>query len=90
MVDETARMTRRENSSLTTLTVALRILTAMEAVALSAAAICMFDRQWVYASVASATLVAVYVVFDRRIERRMSEISLEIAADQSMVDLLAS
>ena len=77
------------NTSLSTLTLALRVLTAVEAVALSVAAICMFDRQWAYAAFASAALVAVYVVVDRSIERRMAEIRLEAAADQCMHDLLA-
>jgi hypothetical protein len=77
------------NASLSTLTLALRILTAVEAVALSVAAICMFDREWAYAAFASAALVAIYVVIDRRIERRIAEISLEAAADQCMLDLLA-
>ena len=69
------------NLSLTTLTLALRILTAVEALALSAVAICMIDRQWLYAILASAFLVAIYVVVDRNVERRMDEISLEIAAE---------
>jgi hypothetical protein len=77
------------NASLNTLTMALRILTAVEAVALSVAAICMFDRQWAYATLASAALVAIYCVLDRSIERRITEIRLEAAADQSMLDALA-
>jgi hypothetical protein len=68
-------------SSLSRLTLVQRLLTALEALALSVAAICMLDRQWNYAAIATASLVAVYVMFDRRIERRMAEISLELAAD---------
>ena len=72
--------------SLATLTSAQRVLTAIEALALSVAVICMLDSQWVYATLASAFLVAVYVVVDRGIERRVAELSLESAADQRMVD----
>jgi hypothetical protein len=66
--------------SLGTLTLVLRVLTAVEALALSVAAICMIDRQWRYAAIAGAFLVTVYLVVDRRIERRVAEISLELAA----------
>jgi hypothetical protein len=70
------------NVSLTTLTLVLRILTAVEALALSAVAICTIDRQWGYATFAAAVLVTIYLVADRSLERRASEIRVQIAADE--------
>ena len=68
--------------SLGRLTLVQRILTAVEALALAAGAICVLDRQWMYAAITFTFLVAVYVLLDRRIERRVAEVSLEVAAGQ--------
>ena len=66
--------------SLGTLTLVLRVLTALEALALSVAAICMIDRQWRLAAIATASLVAVYVLVDRRIERRVAEAEISLGS----------